>query len=151
MVALSQLCKPNHQGNQINWDTKDNKTEKLKEPLPTEKESLKCTINICIIYYTCYNIPKFTTATEFLAHAVTVHVYDINIKLHHLPTKLWLTCSGTSSVDSTVKSGESDGRSGTDTPASSVGPETVNIDPRLLKPHKPKVTELRCSKRLRLQ
>ena len=101
----------------------------------------------------CHDIPKFTIATEFLAHAVTVHVYNINIKLYHLLTKLWLTCSNTSSVDSTVKSGESDGQSGTDTPASSVGPETANIDPRLLESHKPKVTEplLRRSKRLRLQ
>jgi hypothetical protein len=33
-----------------------------------------------------------------------------------------------------------DGQSGTDTPAS-VGPETANIDPRLLESDKPKVTE----------
>jgi hypothetical protein len=72
---------------------------------------------------------------------VTVHAYDIDIKLHHLPAKPCLTCSDTSSVDSTVESVESGGRLGTDTPASSVGPETANIDPRLLEPSKPKVTE----------
>jgi hypothetical protein len=100
----------------------------------------------------CHGIPKFAKVTEFLAHAVTVHAYNINIKLHHLPKKPCLTYSDTSSVDSTVESAESDGRSGSDTPASSVDPETANIDPRLFEPHKPKVTEplLRRSKRLRL-
>ncbi|KAL2861060.1 uncharacterized protein BJX67DRAFT_391634 [Aspergillus lucknowensis] len=99
----------------------------------------------------CHGIPEFTKLTEFLAHAVTVHAYDINIKLHHLPRQPRLTCSDTSSVDSAVESVESDGRSGTDTPASSVNPETANIDPRLLESHKPKVTKplLRRSKRLR--
>ncbi|KAJ5865875.1 hypothetical protein N7534_000428 [Penicillium rubens] len=101
----------------------------------------------------CHGIPKFTKITEFLAHAVTVHAYDINIKLHHLPTKPCLTYSDTSSVDSTVESVESGGRSGTDTPASSVGPEMANIDPRLLEPYQPQVTDplLRRSKRLRLR
>lgn len=101
----------------------------------------------------CHGIAKFTKVTEFLAHAVTVHAYDINIKLHHLPIKPCLTCSDTSSVDSTVESVESGGRSGTDTPASSVGPEMANIDPRLLEPDKPQVTDplLRRSKRLRLR
>ncbi|CEL09489.1 hypothetical protein ASPCAL12624 [Aspergillus calidoustus] len=101
----------------------------------------------------CHGIPEFTKVTEFLAHAVTVHAYDIDIKLHHLPTKPSLTCSDTSSVDSTVESVGSGGCSGTDTPASSVGPEMANIDPRLLEPHKPQVTDplLRRSKRLRLR
>jgi hypothetical protein len=152
MVTLSQLCKLNCRGNQINWDVKDNKTEKLEEPLPAKEESLKYAINICIIYYgqslfsasnppphkfstkqkdslyrhlinshlahahnriscmwpACHDIPKFTKATEFLAHAVTMHAYNINIKLHHILTKLWLTCSNTSSVNSIVISGESD-------------------------------------------
>lgn len=58
---------------------------------------------------TCHSIPKFTKITEFLAHAITVHAYDINIKLHHLLIKPCLTCSDTSSVDSTVESIESDG------------------------------------------
>ncbi|KAL2868373.1 uncharacterized protein BJX67DRAFT_371439 [Aspergillus lucknowensis] len=101
----------------------------------------------------CHGIPKFTNITEFLAYAVAMHTYDINIKLYYLPTKQSLTCSDTSSVDSTVESIESYDRLGTDTPASSVGPETANIDPRLLESHKPKVTEPlpRCSKRLRLR
>jgi len=43
----------------------------------------------------------------------------------------------------------SDGRLGTNTPASSVGPETANIDQRLLESHKPEPL-LRHSKRLRL-
>lgn len=56
------------------------------------------------------------------------------------------------SVDSTVESVESSGRSGTNIPASSVGPEMANFDPRLLESHKPQVTDplLRRSKRLRL-
>ncbi|KAL4911944.1 hypothetical protein BDW62DRAFT_215397 [Aspergillus aurantiobrunneus] len=137
MVALLQLCKPNY----------SLRRHLINSYLAHAHDGISC------MWPACHDIPKFTTATKFLAHAVTVHAYDINIKLHHLPTKLWLTCSGTSSVDSTVISGESDGRSGTDTPASSVGPETANIDPRLLESYKPKVTEplLRRSKRLQLQ
>jgi hypothetical protein len=101
----------------------------------------------------CHGIPKFSKATEYLAHAVTVHAYDIHIKLHHFPRNPGLTCSDTSSVDSTVESVESDDRSGTDTPASSVGPEMANIDPRLLESQKAIVTEppLHRSKRLRSQ
>jgi hypothetical protein len=63
---------------------------------------------ISCMWPACHGMPKFTKVTEFLAHAVTVHAYDINIKLHHLPTKLWLTCSDASSVDSTVESLDDD-------------------------------------------
>ncbi|KAL4778139.1 hypothetical protein BJX76DRAFT_366673 [Aspergillus varians] len=127
------------------------------------KDSLRCHLidshlahahdGISCTWPACHGISKFTKVTEFLVHAVIVHAYDINIKLHHLPAKPYLTCSDTSSVDSIVESVESCGRSGTDTPASSVGPEMANIDPRLLEPHKPKVTDplLRRSKRLRLR
>ncbi|KAK2801733.1 hypothetical protein FQN50_007648 [Emmonsiellopsis sp. PD_5] len=101
----------------------------------------------------CRDVPEFTTVTEFLAHAVTVHVYDVHIKVHSLPKKPRLTCSDTSSVNSTEASLELDGRSGTDTPASSVGPETANVDPLLLESHKATITEPppRRSKRLRLE
>lgn len=101
----------------------------------------------------CHGIPKFTQVTEFLAHAVTVHAYDVHIKLHHLPKTPRLTCDDISFIDSTEASLESDGRLGTDTPASSVGFETASIDPRLLEFDKATVTRppLRRSKRLRLQ
>ncbi|EAW15512.1 uncharacterized protein NFIA_048490 [Aspergillus fischeri NRRL 181] len=108
-------------------------------------EGISCT------WAACCDVPKFTKATEFLAHAVDVHSYDIQIKLKHLPSKPLLTCSDTSSIDSTDASLESCGRSGTSTPASSVGPATENIDPRLLELEKDTVTEAppRRSKRLR--
>jgi hypothetical protein len=101
----------------------------------------------------CRDFPKFTKVTEFLAHAVTVHAYDVDIKLHHLTKRPRRAGSDTSSVDSKPASLESDGRSGTDTPASSVDLEMANIDPRLLESHKPTATEppLRRSKRLRLE
>lgn len=46
MVALSQLCKPNQQGNRVNWDITaaadddDDESEKSTEPSPPEEESL---------------------------------------------------------------------------------------------------------------
>ncbi|KAJ0415015.1 hypothetical protein BJY00DRAFT_327273 [Aspergillus carlsbadensis] len=62
------------------------------------KDSLRCYLinfhlahahdRISCTWPACHGIPEFTKVTEFLAHAVTVHAYDINIKLHHLPTKL---------------------------------------------------------------
>ncbi|EAL91115.2 conserved hypothetical protein [Aspergillus fumigatus Af293] len=110
-------------------------------------EGISCT------WSACCNVPKFAKATEFLAHAVDVHSYDIGIKLKHLPSRPLLTCSDTSSIDSTDASLESCGRSGTSTPASSVGSVTTNIDPRLLELDKGTVTEPppRRSKRVRLQ
>jgi hypothetical protein len=110
-------------------------------------EGISCT------WPACCNVSKFTKATEFLAHAVDVHSYDIQIKLKHLPSSPLLTCSNISSIDSTDASLESCGRSGTSTRASSVGPATGNIDPRLLELDKATVTEPppRRSKRLRHQ
>ncbi|KAF7164504.1 hypothetical protein CNMCM6106_001022 [Aspergillus hiratsukae] len=110
-------------------------------------EGISCT------WAACCNVPKFREATEFLAHAANVHSYDVQIKLKHLPKRPLLTCSDSSSIDSTDASLKSYGRSGTDTPASSVGPETANIDPRLLESQKATATEppRRRSKRLRLQ
>lgn len=110
-------------------------------------EGISCT------WSACCNVPKFAKATEFLAHAVDVHSYDIGIKLKHLPSRPLLTCSDTSSIDSTDASLESCGRSGTSTPASSVGSVTANIDPRLLELDKGTVTvpPPRRSKRVRLQ
>ena len=99
----------------------------------------------------CSGVPKFTEVTKFLAHAATIHKYDVQIKLQHLPKRPRVTCSDTSSVDSSDTSLISDSRSNTETPASSVGVETGNIDPHLLESHtiitKP---PLRRSKRLQL-
>ncbi|GKZ75057.1 hypothetical protein AnigIFM50267_002296 [Aspergillus niger] len=110
-------------------------------------DGIRCT------WPTCHSIPKFTKVTEFLAHAASVHAYDIHIKLQHLPNENRITNSDTSSVDSSEDSVESDGRLGTVTPASSVDFEPANIDPRLLEYNKATATEtpLRRSKRLRRQ
>ncbi|PKY02549.1 hypothetical protein P168DRAFT_283324 [Aspergillus campestris IBT 28561] len=80
----------------------------------------------------CGGVPKFTKVTEFLAHAATIHQYDVQIRLQHLPKRPRVICSDTSSVDSSEASLKSNGRSNTETPASSVGFEMENIDPRLL-------------------
>ncbi|KAL1885235.1 hypothetical protein Plec18167_001892 [Paecilomyces lecythidis] len=83
----------------------------------------------------CYNLPKFTEVTEFLAHAALVHKYDINIKLHHLAKGCRPICSDRSSGESTEVFSASDSRPRSETPASSVGFEMSNIDPRLLETH----------------
>lgn len=72
---------------------------------------------------------------EFLAHAATIHKYDVQIKLQHLPPpqkETRVMCSDTSSVDGSDASLKSDDRSTTETPASSVGFEMENFDPRLI-------------------
>ncbi|PYH89774.1 hypothetical protein BO71DRAFT_464394 [Aspergillus ellipticus CBS 707.79] len=98
----------------------------------------------------CRDVPKFTEVTGFLAHAVTVHSYDVHIKLHHLPKRPRLTYSDTSSIDSTKTSLASFSRPGTETPASAVGSEMANIDPRLVESYTTTITKppLRRSKRL---
>ncbi|OJJ79315.1 uncharacterized protein ASPGLDRAFT_137070 [Aspergillus glaucus CBS 516.65] len=78
----------------------------------------------------CRNVPRFTKITEFLAHAATVHSYDVNIKLYHLPQVSQLNCSDISSREVSLEAG----RQGTETPASSIDFEMANIDPRLLEP-----------------
>jgi hypothetical protein len=103
----------------------------------------------------CQDVPKFTDVTAFLAHAVTVHAYEVNIKLQHLQHALKrprVACSDTSSINSSDPSLNPDGLSGTETPASSVGSGMSNIiDPRLIESHTPPVTKPppRRSKRLR--
>lgn len=82
----------------------------------------------------CGNIPKFSKVTEYLAHAAQVHAYDINIKLCHLPQGPRIAYNTTSSIDSPEVSSECDSQPKSDTPASSVGFELTNIDPRLLEP-----------------
>lgn len=82
----------------------------------------------------CSNMPKFSKVTEFLAHAAQVHAYDIKIKLCHLPQSPRIACSAISSIDSSEVSSECDSQPQTETPASSVGFEITNIDPRLLEP-----------------
>lgn len=61
---------------------------------------------------TCQNVPRFTNITEFLAHASTVHSYDVNIKLCHLPET-----------------------------STSVDFEIANIDPQLSEPHPAAITK----------
>ncbi|RHZ45040.1 uncharacterized protein CDV56_100457 [Aspergillus thermomutatus] len=80
----------------------------------------------------CQDVPKFIEVTKFLAHAVTVHSYDVQIKLQHLTKMPQVTCSDSSSIDNSDASRKSDDGSGTETPASSVDFEMANIDPRLL-------------------
>jgi hypothetical protein len=82
----------------------------------------------------CRNVSKFSKVTEFLAHAAQVHKYDVKIKLCHLPQSPLVTCSAISSIDSSEVSSECESRPRTETPASSVGFEIKNIDPRLLEP-----------------
>jgi hypothetical protein len=116
-----------------------------------QKDSLCChLINFHLAYahkgisYTwlaCCNIPKFAKATEFLAYAVNVHLYNIRIKLKYLLSRPLLTCSDTSSINSTDASLELCGWLGTSTPASSVGSVIANIDPRLLELDKGTITE----------
>ncbi|EED16118.1 hypothetical protein TSTA_012270 [Talaromyces stipitatus ATCC 10500] len=100
---------------------------------------------------TCHDLPKFREVTEFLAHAVTVHAYDVKIKKQHLLAIHHDSCSEISSVNN---SGilESDSQPDTNTPASSVSSEAANIDPRLFEPNAAILTKLplRRSKRLRL-
>jgi len=106
------------------------------------KDSLYChLIDSCLVYVcegisctweTCHDVLKFTQVTEFLAHTATMHKYDVNIKLCHLPKGPSLIHSDTSSIDSAEAPLESVSRLGTETPASSVGFETANLDPRLL-------------------
>lgn len=90
---------------------------------------------ISCTWATCSHVPKFAKVTEFLAHAAKVHTYDVNIKLCHLPEESRPVCRAITSVDSSEVSSESEARSRTETPASSVGFEITNIDPRLLEPH----------------
>ncbi|OJJ85810.1 uncharacterized protein ASPGLDRAFT_81462 [Aspergillus glaucus CBS 516.65] len=80
------------------------------------------------------NMPKFSKVTEFLAHAAQVHAYDIKIKLCHLPQSPQIACSAISSIYNSEVSSECDSQPKSETPASSVGFEITNIDPRLLEP-----------------
>ncbi|KAJ5887370.1 hypothetical protein N7495_007411 [Penicillium taxi] len=77
----------------------------------------------------CRNLPRFAKITEFLAHAFTVHSYDVKIKLCHLPQVSHLNCSETLFREVSL---ESENRQGTETPASSAGFDIANIDPRLM-------------------
>ncbi|KUL81536.1 hypothetical protein ZTR_10660 [Talaromyces verruculosus] len=100
----------------------------------------------------CHDVSKFNKATDFLIHAIEVHAYDIKIQRKHLPP--WQLASGCedSSFDDSDSSSESDRHSGIDTPASSIGSEMVNIDPRLIESglvHSTKCP-IRRSKRLQI-
>jgi Protein of unknown function (DUF3435) len=89
-------------------------------------EGISCTWKMCD------DIPKFTTITDFLAHAIYVHAYDVNIRLKHLPPRHLVSGGEQSSFDDSDSSSGSDRHSGIDTPASSVTSEMENIDPRLI-------------------
>ncbi|OKL55594.1 hypothetical protein UA08_09130 [Talaromyces atroroseus] len=80
----------------------------------------------------CHDAPKFTKITDFLAHAIYVHAYDVNIQLKHLPP--WQLASGRedSSFDDSDSSSGSDLHSGIDTPASSITSEMPHIHSRLI-------------------
>lgn len=79
----------------------------------------------------CRNLPTFTKITEFLAHANNEHMYDIKIKLCHLPRMPQFYPSDGSSRDAST---EPETRQGTETPASSLDFDMANIDPRLMEP-----------------
>jgi hypothetical protein len=46
---------------------------------------------LCCTWKVCRGHPHFMDITGFLAHAATIHKYDVNIKLAHLSEfrKLW--------------------------------------------------------------
>jgi hypothetical protein len=81
----------------------------------------------------CHEVPKFTKIDDFLAHALYVHAYDINIQLKHLPPRQLVTGHEDSSFDDSDSSSGSDRHSGIDTPASSITSKITNIDSRLIK------------------
>ena len=89
-------------------------------------DGISCTWKIC-------HEAKFTHTTDFLAHALYVHAYDINIQRQHLPSWQLISDCEDSSFDDSDSSFGSDRHSGTDTPASSIASETTNIEPHLVK------------------
>jgi hypothetical protein len=146
--GLSRRSAPNPLPHKFPSKRKDSLRRHLIDiHLARAHEGISCTLAACC------NVSKFTKATEFLAHAIDMHSYDIHIKLKHLRSRPLLSCSDISSIDSTDASLESCARSGTITPASSVDTATGNINPRLLELDKATVTEPppRRSKRLRHQ
>lgn len=106
---------------------------------PKRQDSLHCHLidfhlvhardGISSNWESCRNVPRFTKIPGFLAHAATVHSYDVNIKLYHLPQVSQLNCSDISSREVSLEAG----RQGTETPAS-IDFEMANIDPHLLEP-----------------
>ncbi|KAI3097945.1 hypothetical protein CBS147333_9183 [Penicillium roqueforti] len=79
----------------------------------------------------CRNLPRFASITGFLAHASNEHMYDIKIKLCHLPRMPRFNHSDDSSRNVST---EPETRQGTETPASSLDFDMANIDPRLMAP-----------------
>lgn len=115
--------------------------------LTCARDRISCT------WAACHSVPKFTQITEFLAHAATVHKYDVQIKLQHLPKKSQIACSNTLSIESSGASLKSDSRSSIETPTSSIDFEMGNINLCLLKSHTAVVMKplLRWKKRLEPQ
>ncbi|RAO74324.1 uncharacterized protein BHQ10_010336 [Talaromyces amestolkiae] len=89
-------------------------------------DGISCTWKIC------HEVPKFTHTTDFLAHALYVHAYDINIQRQHLPSWQLVSDCEDSSFDDSDSSSGSDRDSGVDTPASSITSETTNTEPDLV-------------------
>ncbi|QKX61612.1 uncharacterized protein TRUGW13939_08764 [Talaromyces rugulosus] len=100
----------------------------------------------------CRDVPKFAEITDFLAHSLYVHAYDIKIQPKHLPARHPVCRSEHSSLDDSEYLSESDRHSGIDTPASSISAEMATIDPRLLESDPAPATKfsLRRSKRIKM-
>ncbi|TPR04011.1 hypothetical protein CAN33_003000 [Aspergillus niger] len=82
----------------------------------------------------CRDVPRFAEVTAFLAHAVKLHAYDVNIKLHHLPERFRLPSDDSLCCESTDSLLGSGNQNGSESPTPSVSSELANIDPRLLNP-----------------
>jgi len=89
----------------------------------------------------CCNLPKFTEATGFLAHAATVHNYGPHIKSQYLTERPPVKSNDTSSVSSSNTSLRTDSRLGTEmnsimglreTSTPPVGAITVSMITKLL-------------------
>jgi hypothetical protein len=93
--------------------------------LANAHDGIRCT------WKACCDLPVFIEVAEFLAHAVKVHEYDVNIKLSHLAKRQRVSHESplTSSPESSIVWSD---RPGTETPLSSVDLEMDNTDPRLL-------------------
>ncbi|CAG8128817.1 unnamed protein product [Penicillium nalgiovense] len=156
MVALLRLCEPSRRGNRVDWkfdDEDDDTSGQPEDPSAPEEDNMKCPTDVCIICYdslrrhlidshlryahdgiSCTwearrNLPTFAKITEFLAHANNEHMYDIKIKLCHLPRMPQFNPSDGSFRDASTAP---ETRQGIETPASSLDFDMANIDPRLM-------------------
>ncbi|EED18785.1 hypothetical protein TSTA_125030 [Talaromyces stipitatus ATCC 10500] len=172
MVALSTLCEPNRRGDRVNWKFDDDESAELEKPCFLEEETLDCPTDrqdslrrhlidchlakaydrIRCTWKMCHDVPKFTKIADFLAHAIYVHAYDVNIQLKHLPPRQPVSGREDSSSDDSDSSSDSNRHSGIDTPASSITSEITNTDPRLIESGSVHSTQclVRRSKRIKV-